>query len=103
MVGEGEAEELVQDAFERGMRQPRFFDDVREPRAWLRTALARLAMSRLRRRGVWDRIRPRRAPAISDPDPECIDLRRALLLLPPPQRAAIVSHRYHDASYAEVA
>ena len=102
-MGESEAEELVQDAFERAMRQRQFFEDVREPRAWLRTALARLAISRMRRRAVWERIRPRRVPAISDPDPECIDLRRALLLLPPSQRTAIVLHHYQGASYAEVA
>lgn len=103
LVGDGEAEELVQDVFERAMRKQRFFDEVREPRAWLRTALARLAVSRLRRRSVWERIRPRHAPEIGDPDPECLDLRRALLVLPAPQRAAIVLHHYHGADYAEVA
>ncbi|MGH2451789.1 MAG: RNA polymerase sigma factor [Candidatus Limnocylindria bacterium] len=103
MVGDGEAEELVQDAFERAMRQQRFFDEVREPRAWLRTALARLAISRLRRRSVWERIRPPHAPEISDPDPGCLDLRRALLALSAPQRAAIVLHHYHGAGYGEVA
>jgi RNA polymerase sigma-70 factor, ECF subfamily len=102
-VGESEAEELVQEAFERAMRQRQFFEDVREPRAWLRTALARLAISRMRRRAVWERIRPRSVPAISDPDPECIDLRRALRLLPHSQRTAIVLHHYQGASYAEVA
>lgn len=85
------------------MRQRHFFDEVREPRAWLRTALARLAISRLRRRSVWERVRPRQVPEISDHDPESIDLRRALLGLPAPQRAAIVLHHYHGADHAEVA
>lgn len=103
MVGEGDAEELVHDTFERAMRQRGFFDDVREPRAWLRTALVRLAISRLRRRTVWERIRPRQGAGITDPDPECVDLRRALLALPAQQRAAIVLHHYHGAGYREVA
>lgn len=102
-MGETEAEELVQDAFERAMRQPRFFEEVREPLAWLRATQARLGISRLRRRAIWERIRPRQPEEISDHDPVNVDLRRALVALPAQQRAAVVLHHYHGADYADVA
>lgn len=103
MVGEGDAEELVQDAFERALRTPRFFANVREPRAWLRTTLVHLAVSRLRRHAVWERIRPRRATFVEGPDAETVDLRRALLRLRPEERAAIVMYHYYGAPYTEIA
>src|SRR3989337_2068092 len=53
--GEAEAEEVVQDAFERAMREPDFFGRVRDPLAWLRTVSTRVALARLRRRALWDK------------------------------------------------
>jgi len=50
MVGSADAEEVVHEAFERAMRERDFFERVREPKAWLRTVVARLALGRLRRR-----------------------------------------------------
>lgn len=93
----------MQDAFERAMREARFFDEVREPAAWLRTVATRLAISRARRRAVWGRILPRlREPEVSY-DPAILDLRRALEALPPQQRAAVVLRYYVGADYEEIA
>ena len=50
MVGAAEAEEVVQEAFERAMRENDFFERIHEPMAWLRTVTARIALGRLRRR-----------------------------------------------------
>src|SRR5207237_9673490 len=61
MVGAAEAEEGVQEAFERAMRSRNFFDEVREPVAWLRTVCARQALGRLRRRRGSEPVRLRLA------------------------------------------
>ena len=103
LVGEGEAEEVVQDAFERAMREPAFFERVREPVAWLRTVATRAALGRLRRREVWERAMSLIGRAEHQPDPRHADLVSALDRLPPKQRAAIVLRYYHSAPYAEIA
>lgn len=91
----------MQDAFERGMRDAAFFEHVETPPAWLRTVTVRLAVSRLRRRALLERIRPR-TPERTDgmPDPELYD---ALRRLPPTQRGAIVLRYFFDAEYVEIA
>ena len=101
LLGTSEAEEVVQDAFERGMRERHFFDLVREPAAWLRTVTVRLSVSRLRRRNVLERIHLR-APAPSNgvPDPE---LHEALRSLSTSQRGAIVLRYFFGSDYAEIA
>ena len=101
LLGTSEAEEVVQDAFERGMRERDFFDRVRVPAAWLRTVTVRLSVSRLRRRNVLERIHLR-APAPSNgvPDPE---LYEALRSLSPSQRGAIVLRYFFGSDYAEIA
>src|SRR3972149_4045375 len=76
VVGEAEAEEVVQDAFERAMREPDFFGRVREPLAWLRTVSTRVALGRLRRRGLVGRAprlargRPQRGPGGPSREPQ---------------------------------
>jgi RNA polymerase sigma-70 factor (ECF subfamily) len=103
LVGDAEGEEIVQDAFERAMRQKDFFDEVAQPLAWLRTVVVRLAVSKLRRRTLWERIFPlleRHDTMAASPDP---DLEAAIRKLPPRQRAAIVLRYYFDADYAEIA
>lgn len=93
---------MVQEAFERAMREPHFFEEVREPLAWLRTAVARRSLSRLRRRRVFERLRltmPR-----SELEPwERADLVTALRRLPPRDRVVVVLRYFHDASYDEIA
>jgi RNA polymerase sigma factor (sigma-70 family) len=103
LVGEGEAEEVVQDAFERAMREPAFFERVRDPHAWLRTVATRAALGRLRRRALWDKARSFIGRSDHAQDPRQADLASALERLPPKQRAAIVLRYYHSAPYAEIA
>lgn len=103
LVGEGEAEEVVQDAFERAMREPDFFDRVRDPLAWLRTVATRAALGRLRRRALLERAQRFLGRQDHQVDHRRTDLDAALQRLPPKQRAAVVLRYYHDAPYSEIA
>jgi RNA polymerase sigma factor (sigma-70 family) len=103
LVGEGEAEEVVQDAFERAMREPDFFGRVKDPVAWLRTVTARAALGRLRRRALWDKALSVIGRSEREPDPRSSDLVSAIARLPPKQRAAVVLRYYHNAPYSEIA
>ena len=104
MVGTSEAEEVVQEAFEHALANPRFLEEVEQPAAWLRVAMTRLALTRLRRRERWNRIRALALPAVApSPDATRVDIYLALEKLPRHQRAAIVLHYYFDASYEEIA
>lgn len=103
LVGEAEAEEVVQDAFERAMRERDFFTKVRDPVAWLRTVSTRAALGRLRRRGLFDRALAIVGRQDHQVDPLRTDLEAALTRLPAKQRAAVVLRYYHDAPYAEIA
>jgi RNA polymerase sigma-70 factor (ECF subfamily) len=103
IVGAAEAEEVVQETFERAMREANFFDQVREPIAWLRTVAARRAFGRLRRRKLWERLRLR-LPAEDSLEPwERADLALALNDLAVRDRVAMVMRYYLDASYEEIA
>ncbi|MBI2983076.1 MAG: RNA polymerase sigma factor [Chloroflexi bacterium] len=99
----GQAEDVVQDAFERAMREPDFFGRVREPLAWLRTVSTRLALGRLRRRALLDRALRFIGRPDHRVDPQRSDLEAALQRLPPKQRAAVVLRYYQDAPYSEIA
>lgn len=100
LVGDADAEELVQEAFERAMRQPDFFAAVHQPLAWLRQVTVRLGISRLRRRALTERVLPLLVSRPSEPDPT---VRWALRRLPPTQRGAIVLRYYFRADYQEIA
>jgi RNA polymerase sigma factor (sigma-70 family) len=100
LVGDAEGEEIVQDTFERAMKQERFFEEVREPVGWLRRVVVRLAVSSLRRRAVWERIHLLLRHEEHAPDS---DLESALKTLPPSQRGAIVLRYYFGADYSEIA
>lgn len=102
LVGEDEAEEVVQDAFERAMRERDFFTRIREPVAWLRTVATRSALARLRRRALFERAQRLLGRWGSQPDPRRTDLEAALRRLPAQQRAAVVLRYYQDAPYAEI-
>lgn len=103
LVGEAEAEEVVQDAFERGMRETDFFTKVQDPVAWLRTVSTRTALGRLRRRALFDRALRIIGRDDHPTDPRHSDLSSAIARLPAKQRAAVVLRYYHDAPYAEIA
>lgn len=97
-----EAEEVVQEAFERALRAESFRTTTREPVAWLRAVVGRIAVDRLRRRRLWERTRSFLVsePVAVDSDRE---LRDALRRLPPRQRVALVLRYYQDAAYDEIA
>jgi RNA polymerase sigma factor (sigma-70 family) len=102
MVGAAEAEEVVQEAFERAMREPEFFERVEEPMAWLRTVTARCALGRMRRRRVLERLRLR--PPSTGVEPwERADLAVALARLASRERVAVVLRYFAEASYEEIA
>jgi RNA polymerase sigma-70 factor (ECF subfamily) len=103
MVGPAEAEEVVQETFERAMREANFFEQVREPIAWLRTVAARRALGRLRRRRLWERLRLRLSAEDTLQPWERVDLARALDELSARDRIAVVMRYYQDASYEEIA
>lgn len=102
LLPEEEAEEVVQEAFERALRAAAFRMSTREPIAWLRTAVGRIAVDRLRRRRVWERVRSLLVPAAAGNDGRS-EIRDALRRLPPRQRVALVLRYYQEASYAEIA
>jgi RNA polymerase sigma-70 factor (ECF subfamily) len=102
MVGAADAEEVVQEAFERAMRERGFFERVREPKAWLRTVTARGALGRLRRRRVFERLRL--LPPTDRIEPwERADLAVALARLASRERVALVLRYFAGASYEEIA
>lgn len=103
IVGEAEAEEVVQDAFERAMREPDFFGSVRDPLAWLRTVSTRVALARLRRHALWDKAQELIGRRRHEASSRSVDISSALARLPAKQRAAIVLRYYHDAPYSEIA
>jgi len=103
LVGEAEAEEVVQDAFEKGMRETDFFTRVQDPVAWLRTVSTRAALGRLRRRALFDRALSVIGREDHHVDPRRTDLEAAIARLPAKQRAAVVLRYYHDSPYAEIA
>jgi RNA polymerase sigma-70 factor (ECF subfamily) len=101
LVGAPDAEEVVQEAFERAIREPQFFERVDNPGGWLRVVAGRRALSRLRRAQRWSAIQAFLRPA---PPPDAdLDLEHALTSLPATQRAAIVLRYYHGLDYAEIA
>jgi len=100
-----EAQDCVQEAFVRAWDKRRSLDRDQSPEAWVRTVAYRLAVSR------WRRARkallpPDRAYAASrptEPGVSRVALARALQLLPPEQRRAIVLHHLCDLSVADIA
>jgi RNA polymerase sigma-70 factor (ECF subfamily) len=101
LVNADDAEEVVQEAFERAMREPHFFERVESPVAWLRVVGARRALTRLRRARRWQAIQAFLRPT---PPPEAdLDLERALMTLSPSQRGAIVLRYYYGLDYGEIA
>lgn len=100
-----EAQDVVQEAFVRALDAPGRFADVSNPEAWLRTVAVNLAISRLRRRRVLERILHRSVPPspVPDPSPEHVALMGALHRLPAGQRYAIALHYLVDLPIEQVA
>lgn len=100
-----EAEDVVQEAFVRAMADPRRFDALDNPEAWLRTAAVNRARSRARRRQLAERIlgHHREVVAPVGAPEERIALVAALRRLPWSQREALGLHYLADLPVHEVA
>lgn len=99
-----EAEDVVQEAFVRGLAQPRRLLGADNPEAWLRTVAVNLARSRWRRAQRLIRLSPRlvEEPGVADTDGHA-DLLQALRKLPAGQREVIALHHLADLTVVEVA
>lgn len=104
----GLAEELAQEALLRAIRQWNQVEAMAAPGAWVHRVGLNLAKSRFRRRQAAIRARRRLEPAVpawtEDPDGgDAVEVRRALLLLPDRQRAAVVLRYVIELTVAETA
>ena len=99
-----EAEDVVQEAFVRGLDHPRRLLGADNPEAWLRTVAVNLARSRWRRAQRLVGLAPRLvdAPRESDTDGHLV-LLEAVRALPAGQREAIALHHLADLPVEQVA
>lgn len=99
-----EAEDVVQEAFVRGLDHPRRLLGADNPEAWLRTVAVNLARSRWRRAQRLVGLAPRlgEEPRDGGADGHIVML-QALRRLPAGQREAIALHHLADLSVEQVA
>ena len=99
-----EAEDVVQEAFVRGLDHPRRLLGADNPEAWLRTVAVNLARSRWRRAQRFLRLAPRlvEQPRDGDTDDHVV-LLQALRQLPAGQREVIALHHLADLTVEQVA
>lgn len=105
-----EAEDVVAEAFARGVARRRALQAAENPEAWLRTVAVNVARSRWRRRKVATRLTALRAqtpPQVPASHPDLstdrIALVQALRRISPSQREAIALHYFADLPVHEVA
>jgi RNA polymerase sigma-70 factor, ECF subfamily len=100
-----EAEDVVQEAFERAWLRWSTVRDLESPEAWVRTVSRRLAGSRWRRMRNAGVAWRRHGPPAGQPElePDHVALIAALATLPQAQRVSIVLHHLADLSVAQVA
>jgi RNA polymerase sigma-70 factor (ECF subfamily) len=107
-LGDAElARELAQDTLVRVVERAPEVTAMERPDAWAFRVAFNLARSRLRRLGAERRAHARSGPAPAETRPVdvagAVAVQRALALLPPRQRQAVVLRFYGDLSRAEVA
>ncbi len=99
-----EAEDVVQEAFVRGLDHPRRLLDANNPEAWLRTVAVNLARSRWRRAQRLVGLAPRLIEDSCDDDTAGnLVLLQALRQLPAGQREVIALHHLADLTVVQVA
>lgn len=99
-----EAEDVVQEAFVRGLDHPRKLLDAQNPEAWLRTVAVNLARSRWRRAQRLVGLAPRLVAEPRDGDTDAhVVLLEALRSLPAGQREVIALHHLADLTVEQVA
>ena len=99
-----EAEDVVQEAFVRGLDHPRRLLGTDNPEAWLRTVAVNLARSRWRRAQRFIGLAPKlvEEPRAGDSDAHVV-LLEALRALPAGQREVIALHHLADLTVEQVA
>jgi RNA polymerase sigma-70 factor (ECF subfamily) len=98
------AEDAVQEAIVRAWERSATKPEIESLERWVVTVALNLSRSRIRRLVVERRTRPRMVqPAVVQPDPDHMDVRRALERLPRRQREAIALRYYLDLDVREVA
>jgi RNA polymerase sigma-70 factor (sigma-E family) len=99
------AEELLQDSLVKVYERWRRLSRLDDPHAYLRRALVNNHTSGWRRRRRESLVAdvPDRAAPGGDVGPDAVVLRRALMSLPPKQRAVVVLRHYEDLTEREVA
>lgn len=105
MVGDRElARDLAQEAFIRQHRKWSTISKFDKPGAWVRKVAMRLAFKSSRKRFWHQSIDEAQNVVTSEQPPEvALDVRAAVLQLPPQQRAAVVLHYYRDLPVLAVA
>jgi RNA polymerase sigma-70 factor (ECF subfamily) len=99
-----EAQDLTQEAFCRALERWPVINGYDEPAAWVRRVAWNLATSRLRRvQTAFRHLAGQREQVVAGPEPDHVDLVRALAALPARQRRALVLHYLGGLSTAEIA
>jgi RNA polymerase sigma-70 factor (ECF subfamily) len=99
-----EAEDVVQEAFVRGLDHPGRLLGADNPEAWLRTVAVNLARSRWRRAQRLVGLAPRLVEQTPDADPDAnVVLLQALRRLPAGQREVIALYHLADLTVEQVA
>jgi RNA polymerase sigma-70 factor (ECF subfamily) len=97
-----EAADCAQEAFARALQRWSSIGALDHPEGWVHRVATNLAISSVRRR--WPRRKAGPAEAhVPEAEPPDEELRRALLLLPPAQRAVVALRFYLDWSVEDVA
>ncbi|KGN34149.1 RNA polymerase sigma24 factor [Knoellia sinensis KCTC 19936] len=93
-----EAEDAVQEAFVKGIRQGARFDLIDNPEAWLRTVAINTQRTRWHRSAVLRRLLPKVPGPVRpvEPTPERLAVADALARLKPEWRTVVVLHHLAD-------
>jgi len=104
VVGDWEiAREIAQDAFVQALKHWQKVRGMESPGGWVRRVAIRDAVRSRRRHARGRELEAERARRPAEPATDSLDMRTALLTLPPRQRAAIALHYLDDRPVAEVA
>lgn len=100
-----EAEDAVQEAFVKAIRQGRRFEAVANPEAWLRTVAINTQRTRWRRTAVLRRLLPKVPGPVQpvQPTPERFAVTDALARLRPEWRTVVVLHHLADQPVGAIA
>lgn len=96
------AEEIAQDAFVKLLQNWRVVSAYERPDAWLRRVAIRMAVRQARRESLRPTIERRESTPQAEQLPD-VDVARAVGVLAPMQRAAVVLYYWEDRPVAEIA